>query len=132
LDDIFTLTPNITDGDEDLNFLYGCILVKPGQEPGHSRNACVFADGQLDRSPTGTGVSGRGAFHWSRGELAMGDSLEIESIIGTRFTVRCLEETRVGGLRAIVPEVSGSASLTGRHQFMLDERDPLTKGLQLL
>jgi len=120
------------EGDADLNFLYGCIFVRPGQQPGWSRNACVFADGQLDRSPTGTGVSGRAAIHWSQGDLALGDSLEIESIIGTRFTVRCLEETRVGGLRAVVPEVSGSASLTGRHQFMLDERDLLPTGFQLL
>lgn len=120
------------DGDDDLNFLYGCIFVKPGQKPGHSRNACVFADGQLDRSPTGTGVSGRAAIHWSRGELALGESLEIESIIGTRFKVRCVEETQVGGLRAIVPEVSGSASLTGRHQFTLDARDPLPQGFQLI
>lgn len=119
-------------GDEDLNFLYGCIFIKPGNKPGHSRNACVFADGQLDRSPTGTGVSGRAAIHWSRGELALGETLEIESIIGTRFKVRCLEETLVGGMRAIVPEVTGSASLTGKHQFILELGDPLPQGFQLL
>ncbi len=118
-------------GDEDLNFLYGCIFVKPGEQPGHSRNACVFADGQLDRSPTGTGVSGRAAIHWSRGELALGDSLEIESIIGTRFRVRCVAEATIGGLRGIIPEVTGSASLTGQHRFILDRRDALPRGFQL-
>jgi trans-L-3-hydroxyproline dehydratase len=118
-------------GEEDLNFLYGCIFVGPGNQPGHSRNVCVFADGQLDRSPTGTGVSGRAAIHWSRGELAVGDSLAIESIIGTSFKVCCIEETTVGGLPAIIPEVTGSASFTGRHQFILDSSDPLPNGFQL-
>ena len=118
-------------GDEDLNFLYGCIFVKPGGKPGHSRNACVFADGQLDRSPTGTGVSGRAAIHWSRGELVLGESLDIESIIGTRFRVRCVEEVLIGGLRGIIPEVTGSASLTGKHCFVLDPRDLLPTGFQL-
>ncbi len=119
------------EGDADLNFLYGCIFVRPGEKAGHSRNACVFADGQLDRSPTGSGVSGRAAIHWSRGELQLGESLEIESIIGTRFRVRCAEATTVGGLPAIIPEVTGCASLTGTHQFVLDERDPLPKGFLL-
>jgi trans-L-3-hydroxyproline dehydratase len=119
------------DGDDDLNFLYGCIFVRPGESPNQSRNACVFADGQLDRSPTGTGVSGRAAIHWTRGELGLGESLEIESIIGTRFRVRCLEETQVGGIRAVIPEVSGRASLTGKHEFVLDPRDPLPRGLHI-
>ncbi len=126
-------------GDDDLNFLYGCIFAMPAETsaetsaetPGRSRNACVFADGQLDRSPTGTGVSGRAAIHWTRGELALGEMLEIESIIGTRFRVRCLEETLVGGTRAVIPEVTGSASLTGHHQFVLDPRDPLPRGLHV-
>ncbi|HET6565594.1 MAG TPA: proline racemase family protein [Xanthomonadales bacterium] len=118
-------------GAEDLNFLYGCILVSEDQEPGQSRNVCIFADGQLDRSPTGTGVSGRAAIHWSRGELPLGASVQVESIVGTRFSVRCVEETRVGGLPAIIPEVTGNASLTGKHQFILDPRDPLPAGFHL-
>jgi trans-L-3-hydroxyproline dehydratase len=88
----------------------------------------VFADGQLDRSPTGTGVSGRVAIAWSRGELAVGESLHVESIIGTKFQVRCVKETTAGGFRAIIPEVTGSASMTGEHRFVLDPRDSLPQG----
>jgi len=119
------------DGDEDLNFLYGTIFVRQDEQAGHSRNACVFADGQLDRSPTGTGVSGRAAIAWSRGELALGESLQIESIIGTKFQVRCAGETTAGGLRAIIPEVSGTASMTGQHLFVLDSRDSLPQGFSV-
>jgi trans-L-3-hydroxyproline dehydratase len=115
-------------GDDDLNFLYGTIFVREGSAAGESRNVCVFADGEVDRSPTGTGVSGRAAIHYARGELALGDALNIESIIGTSFQVRCLEETKVGNLPAVIPEVTGQAYLTGRHEFVLDENDPLGSG----
>ena len=116
------------EGEEDLNFLYGTIFVRSGREPGRSRNVCIFADGELDRSPTGTGVSGRAAIHYSQGDVALGQALEIESIIGSTFRVSCVEETRVGKLAAVIPEVTGSAFRTGRHEFVLDPRDPLHNG----
>ena len=120
------------DGDADLNFLYGTILVeRRGDGPVHSRNVCVFADGEVDRSPTGTGVSGRAAVHWDRGELALGERITIESLIGSTFDVAAVEETTVGDLRAIIPEVSGTAHITGRHEFLLDPDDPLRDGVLL-
>jgi len=115
-------------GDEDLDFLYGTIFVRQQERQNHSRNACVFAAGELDRSPTGTGVSGRAAIDYFRGELGLGEVLEIDSFIGTRFEVRCVEETRVGGVPAVIPEVTGSAHICGEHRFILDERDPLRDG----
>jgi len=118
-------------GERDLDFLYGTILVQRMCGGVHSRNACVFADGELDRSPTGTGVSGRVALHWARGELAVGGSIRIESVIGTSFEVRVLESTEVGGLPAVVPEVSGRAFVTGRHEFLIDPADPLGGGFLL-
>lgn len=118
-------------GDDDLGFLYGTILVRQLEQPGRSRNACIFADGELDRSPTGTGVSGRAAIHFARGEIGLGDVLTIESIIGTVFEVRCLQQTSVGGLAAVIPEVSGSAWMCGEHRFVLDPRDPLRDGFLL-
>ena len=121
------------DLDLDLDFLYGTILVGPAA-PGsdaHSRNACVFAAGQVDRSPTGTGVSGRAALHFARGELRLGQTIAIESLIGTRFDVRALRETTVGGRPAIVPEVGGRAWVTGRHEFRIDTDDPLCEGILL-
>lgn len=115
-------------GDEALDFLYGTIFVRHGESPAFSRNVCIFADGELDRSPTGTGVSGRAAIHFARGEISLGQELHIESIIGTAFRVRCVSETTVGGLRAVIPEVSGSAHICGEHSFILDPNDPLPEG----
>lgn len=119
------------EGPDDLGFLYGTIFVRAGDEPGRSRNACVFAEGELDRSPTGTGVSGRAAIHHARGEIGLGQELLIESIIGSRFRVRCLENTLVGGIPAVITEVTGSAWMSGEHRFVLDERDPLGDGFLL-
>lgn len=115
--------------DDELGFLYGTVFVGPAEGAGaHSRNVCVFADGEVDRSPTGTGVSGRAAIHHARGELAAGERIEIESVIGTRFGVRVAETARFGPHAAVVPEVDGRAFLTGRHTFWLDPADPLVDG----
>ena len=116
---------------EDLDYLYGTIFVRAGESPGRSRNACIFAQAQLDRSPTGTGVSGRAAIHHARGELRLGETLEIASIIGTRFQVKCAADTTVGGVPAVIPEVTGSAWMTGRNRFVMDQRDPLKTGFLL-
>ena len=115
-------------GEPDMNFLYGTIFVRQGGERGHSRNACVFADGELDRSPTGTGVSGRAAIEFQRGNLDPGEILKIESFIGTRFEVSYREAVEVAGIRAIIPEVRGSAHICGEHRFVLDPRDGLVDG----
>lgn len=115
-------------GEADMNFLYGTIFVRQGSEPGHSRNACVFADGELDRSPTGTGVSGRAAIEFQKGRLQPGEILKIDSFIGTRFEVRYQEVVGVAGVRAIIPEIRGSAHICGEHRFVLDPRDPLADG----
>lgn len=119
------------DGDPDLNFLYGTIFVEHPGDGCHSRNVCVFAEGEVDRSPTGTGVSGRVAVHHARGELALGEELVIESLLGTRFAVTAVEATTLGGLPAVVPEVRGSAHITGRHEFLVDPDDPLADGVLL-
>lgn len=118
-------------GDPALNFLYGTILIEKLQGRIHSRNACVFAEGEVDRSPTGTGVSARAAIHHARGELALGERMTIESIIGTRFTVSVVEETSIGSVPAVIPEVTGSAHITGRHEFLLDPADTLQHGFLL-
>jgi proline racemase len=118
-------------GDPDLNFLYGTIFVQKGEGAVHSRNVCVFAEGEVDRSPTGTGVSGRAAIHHRRGELEAGQPITIESIIGSSFDVRVAAETTVGNLPAVVPEVTGTAHITGRHEFMIDPSDPLRDGFFL-
>jgi proline racemase len=117
--------------DPDLNFLYGTIFVKltPSTEA-HSRNVCVFAEGEVDRSPTGTGVSGRLAIHHAKGEIG-NETIRIESILGTAFSGRVAETTQIGNVAGIVPEVSGTAYITGRHEFLIDPDDPLSGGFIL-
>ena len=120
------------EGDADLNFLYGTIFVKMVRSLDvHSRNVCMFAEGEVDRSPTGTGVSGRVAIHHAKGELAVGETITIESILGTAFTGRVAETTTVGGLPAVIPEVAGTAHITGRHEFLIDPADALKDGFVL-
>jgi trans-L-3-hydroxyproline dehydratase len=115
--------------DPDLGFLYGVIFVGPPEDPTHqSRNVCVFADGEVDRSPTGTGVSGRLAIHHARAEIEVGEKLAIESILGSVFTARIAETTDVGGVPAVIPEVAGTAHITGRSEVWLDPHDPLGGG----
>jgi trans-L-3-hydroxyproline dehydratase len=114
---------------EDLSFLYGVIFVGPARDRAHhSRNACVFADGELDRSPTGTGVSGRLAIHHARGEVEPDEMLVIESVLGTRFACRIVQVLERPEGPAIVPEVEGRVHLTGYAEWTLDPEDPLVHG----
>lgn len=118
--------------EEDLGFLYGTIIDDPPLgEDADSRNVCVFAEGEVDRSPTGTGVSGRVALEHAKGNLRVGDSLVIESLIGTRFTGRVARETTFASYAAVLPEIEGSAWITGRHEFLVTEDDPLKDGFIL-
>ena len=116
----------------DLSFLYGVIFIDaPQTGTAHSRNVCVFADGEVDRCPTGTGVSGRLAIHHARGEIGLDEPITIESIIGSRFTGRVVSTTTFGSYAAIIPEVEGTAHLTGQHQFFIDPDDSLNEGFIL-
>jgi trans-L-3-hydroxyproline dehydratase len=116
----------------DLSFLYGVIFISPPLgEDAHSRNVCIFAEGEVDRSPTGTGVSGRLALHHARGEISLDQPIVIESIIGSRFTGRVIETTTFGPYPAIIPEVVGTAHIPGRHEFLIDPNAPLRDGFIL-
>lgn len=95
------------------------------------RNVCVFADGEVDRSPTGTGVSGRAALRYYHGEMEEGEEMIIESILGTTFKVRIKEVKTFGGYRSVIPEVSGKAFITGRSEFYANPVDPLKDGFFL-
>jgi proline racemase len=118
--------------EEDLGFLYGTIIDGPPfNEGADCRNVCIFADGEVDRSPTGTGVSGRLALEHARGKLGVGQPFVIESLIGTRFTGRVVGETHFGEYAAVIPEVQGSAYITGRHEFLVAPDDSLRNGFLL-
>ncbi len=113
----------------DLGFLYGTIFTGRARETTHhSRNVCVFADGEVDRSATGSGVSARAALHYAKGELGLNEKITIESIIGSTMTVQALSETAFGPYRAIIPEISGTAHITGCNEFWFDPDDPLSAG----
>jgi len=119
----------------DLSFVYGTILTGPPEDPAHhSRNICIFANAEVDRSPTGTGVSARLALHHAKGEIAGDQQIVIESILGagSTFSGRIAGRAQVGPYAAIVPEVSGSAFITGRHEFIVDPRDGLGRGFLVL
>ena len=120
--------------EEDLGFLYGTILTGPAEDPAHhSRNICVFANAEVDRSPTGTGVSARLALHHAKGELAAGETIVIESILGrhSTFSGRIVDIGQVDAYEAVVPEVGGTAFITGRHEFVVDRRDRVGQGFLL-
>ena len=113
----------------DLSFLYGCIFTgKPQQPSNDSRNVCIFANGEVDRSATGSGVSARAALHHARGELKPGELMVIESILGTTMAVEVVDITSFGPHDAVVPKVSGTASFTGKNNFWFDPKDPLKEG----
>ena len=116
--------------ENDLSFLYGTIFITKSNKF-HSKNVCVFADGEVDRSPTGSGVSGRVAIHFKRKEISLNETITIESILGTHFDVQVLNELKYGKYDAITPKVSGNASITGEHTFLIDEKDELKYGFFL-
>ncbi len=115
----------------DLSFLYGTILTGPPVDPSHhSQNVCIFAGAEVDRSPTGTGISARLALLHARGAIAEGEWITIESVLGaaSAFSGRVVGRAQVASYPAIVPEVSGTAFITGRHEFVIDPRDELGQG----
>ena len=118
--------------EEDLGFLYGVIFIGPPHDPAHhSRNVCMFADGEIDRSPTGTGVSARAALHFARGEIQRNEPFVVESILDTCFTGEVVEVTTFGNYNAVIPKVTGSAYISGRNELLIDPADPLRNGFML-
>ena len=118
--------------EEDLSFLYGTIFIESSKNSQvDSCNVCVFANGQLDRSPTGSGVSARLAIHHSRKEWALNHWMTIESILGTQFKCQIKESVKFSNYDAIIPIVQGQAFYTGKNEFWIDPKDPLSGGFEL-
>ncbi|KGF68360.1 proline racemase [Hoeflea sp. BAL378] len=114
----------------DLAFLYGTILTDGrdawSEQP--TRNVCVFADRQVDRSPTGSGVTARLAAMQARGQIAAGQERIFLSITGSRFSGRVASLTRAGSHSAITATVSGRAFYSGKAEFVIEDEDPLAEG----
>jgi proline racemase len=96
-----------------------------------TRNSCIVAPGRSDRSPTGTGTCARMAVLHARGQMATGDSMIHESLIGSQFRGRIVAATSVGGRPAIVPAIKGRAWITGYSTYLLDPDDPYPQGYVL-
>ena len=117
----------------DLAFLYGTILTDGGDgRSSPSRNVCVFAGRQVDRSPTGSGVSARLALQVARREAILGQECRFESCTGAIFTATALREgPPVGPRKSVIVEVGGIAHYTGESRFRFDADDPLGEGFSL-
>lgn len=103
----------------------------PVSPQAHCRNTVVVPPGGIDRSPCGTGTSAKIAVLYARKEIGLGEEFVHESIVGSLFRAVVVEESSVGGYPAIVPRISGSAWITGFHQFVWQEQDALNRGFFL-
>ena len=117
--------------ERDLAGIYGVIFWER-IGPAEQRNVAVFADGEIDRSPCGSGTSARLAVLHDRGELAMGEPFRHRSLVDSAFDAWVVDEGPVvGRQRSVITEVEGSAYRTGESMFSLDPRDPLGTGFLL-
>jgi proline racemase len=121
--------------DDRLSGVYGTILfddlgVDAEGNP-HQRNVTVFADGEVDRSPCGSGTASRVAALWEDGRLPHGRHLVHDSVVSSRFTARVLGVIDMEGRPAVIPSITGMAFRTGEHTFHVDPRDPMTPGFVL-
>lgn len=118
---------------QDLAFLYGTILTDGADAHSETptRNICVFANAEVDRSPTGSGVTARLAAMHARGQIAIGQERVFESIAGSRFSGSVLRSVTLDGRDAIVAKVGGHAFYTGEARYVLEEGDELGRGFLL-
>jgi trans-L-3-hydroxyproline dehydratase len=118
--------------DAGLTGIYGTIFTAPAHLPdAHLRNVTIFADAEVDRSPCGTGTAAVMAVLNDMGLLLDDVPFVHESIVGTTFKGRVADRVTVGERPAIVPEIEGSAWITGEHTFLIDGDDPLRSGFRL-
>lgn len=119
-------------------------LSGPAADPSnHRRNAVIVSTGTLDwqrpatwtgvldRSPCGTGTSAKMATLYARGQLSLNQPFKHEGVLGTVFTGRLIEETHVGPYRAVIPEISGRAWITGFASYVVDAEDPFPDGYRV-
>ena len=118
--------------DPNLDGLYGTILTgPPSTSDADSQNIVIFADGEVDRSPCGTGTSARLAAMYADGLIGIGESFRHESVTGSIFTGKVLRETTFGDQPAVVTEIGGRGFITGEHRFIEEPDDPFAQGFLL-
>lgn len=114
----------------DLGFLYGTILTdgKDAFSDEPTKNVCVFADAEVDRSPTGSGVTARLAAMHAKGQIEIGQVRQFESIVGSRFSGSVARAAKAGPHEAIVARVAGQAYYSGKAEFVIEPDDALGQG----
>jgi proline racemase len=118
--------------DPTLHGIYGTIFTGPPHAASADlRNVTIFADAQVDRSPCGTGTAAVMAVLDAMGLVADDTPFVHESLVGTLFEGRVVRRMALGDYQAIVPEISGSAWITGEHTFFVDDADPLKDGFRI-
>lgn len=113
--------------DQGFVYFYGL----PSSSKSDSKSIVVGGRGNVDRSPCGTGTSARMAALYAKGKLSLGTTFCVESISGTLFKGKVIKETRIGDFKAIIPEITARAYITGFHQFVIEASDPLKNGFML-
>ncbi|WP_284982515.1 proline racemase family protein [Arthrobacter sp. efr-133-TYG-118] len=120
--------------DDKLSGIYGTIFFEEQEGNAQAlsqKSVTIFADGQVDRSPCGSGTASRVAVLSARGRLEGGRALHNTSIVGATFIGKVSERSQTGGSEQVIPTVTGTSYITGRHEFILDERDELGAGFVL-
>jgi proline racemase len=116
----------------EINRVFGVqLFTKPSRPEAHFKNVTIGHHSQVDRSPCGSGTCAMLAALCAKGQLKINEIFVYESIIGTTFTARALQNIDIGGHNGIVPELTGSAYLTGISTLLIDARDPLKDGFLL-
>lgn len=120
--------------EDDIKDIYGTIFYDPihkDKDMLKTKNVCIFADGQVDRSPTGTGTGGRLALHYYKNEMTESDTLYNYSIIDTLMKGKIIKPLDAFGYQCILTEVSGTAHIMGINKLLLDPEDPLQEGFRI-
>jgi len=117
----------------DLGFLYGTIFTdgKDTFSSQPTKNICIFANSQVDRSPTGSGVTARIALQHKKGQISIGQSRVFQSVTGSTFSGKAISQTSCGALKAVIVEVSGKSYYTSRSHFTLEKEDEMGRGFLL-
>lgn len=107
------------------------IIDNPTHPQAHVKNVVIFGDGQVDRSPCGTGTCAHTALLYAKEKIKLNEEIVHESIIGTLFKAKALKEVTVENYKAVIPEFSGRVYITGMHMFIIDPNDPMKYGFKV-
>jgi proline racemase len=122
--------PTVHPDDTEASVLKAAVLTEAATATGPAKNLMVKEPRYFDRSPCGTGTSARMALEYRKGRLGLRQAFPHESILGTVFEGKLLEETKVGGMTAVVPQIKGRAWITGTSEFVIDPSDPFRTGFK--